>query len=137
MSAGEATTPGLVVRCSICISRGTAATTIFSVPSLLLSFGRATSVTPWAARALDRSLAAVVVAVARHLRPELTPERAVRQLRAIPGYREEVMHDHRQPGADGFGGGGNGGLREAVERLLRNWKRPSQSWRGSLMAIGV
>ncbi len=47
----------------------------------------ATSVTPWTARALDRSLAAVVVAVARHLRPELTPERAVRQLRTIPGYR--------------------------------------------------
>ena len=27
----------------------------------------ATSVTPWAARALDRALAAVVVAIARHL----------------------------------------------------------------------
>jgi hypothetical protein len=29
----------------------------------------ASSVTPWAARALDRALAAVVVAVARHLLP--------------------------------------------------------------------
>ena len=34
----------------------------------------ATSVTPWAARALDRALAAVVVAAARHIDPALTPE---------------------------------------------------------------
>ena len=33
----------------------------------------ATSVTPWAARALDRALAAVVVAAARHIDPTLTP----------------------------------------------------------------
>ena len=32
----------------------------------------ATSVTPWAARAMDRALAAVVVATARHLIPDLT-----------------------------------------------------------------
>jgi ATP-dependent helicase YprA (DUF1998 family) len=38
----------------------------------------ATSVTPWAARALDRALAAVVVAVARHLDPSLTPDAAVK-----------------------------------------------------------
>ncbi len=36
----------------------------------------ATSVTPWAARALDRALAAVVVAAARHLIPALTPDEA-------------------------------------------------------------
>ena len=36
----------------------------------------ATSVTPWAARALDRALAAVVVSAARHLIPALTIEGA-------------------------------------------------------------
>jgi ATP-dependent helicase YprA (DUF1998 family) len=40
----------------------------------------ATSVTPWAARALDRALAAVVIAIARHLDPDLTPENAVTEL---------------------------------------------------------
>src|SRR5580693_6346758 len=34
----------------------------------------ATSVTPWAARALDRALAAIVVAAARHIDPTLTPD---------------------------------------------------------------
>ena len=40
----------------------------------------ATSVTPWAARAIDRALAAVVVSIARHLDPRLTPERAATEL---------------------------------------------------------
>ena len=42
----------------------------------------ATSVTPWAARAMDRALAAVVVAAARHLIPALTPGRGRRRDRA-------------------------------------------------------
>jgi hypothetical protein len=82
----------------------------------------ATSVTPWAARALDRSLAAVVVAVARHLRPELTPERAVRQLRAIPGYREEVIDTIVSRAPEDAAAGGSAALRAAVERLLENWQ---------------
>lgn len=51
----------------------------------------ATSVTPWAARALDRALAAVVVAVARHVRPELSPAYAVAKLAAEPEIRAEVV----------------------------------------------
>ena len=83
----------------------------------------ATSVTPWAARALDRSLAAVVVAVARHLRPELTPERAVRQLRTIPGYRERGDRCDRQSRApDDAVAGGRGGVARAVERLFDDWQ---------------
>jgi hypothetical protein len=59
----------------------------------------ATSVTPWAARALDRALAAVVVAVARHIRPELTPAFAVSRLKDEPEARAEVVADlvHRVP----------------------------------------
>ena len=62
----------------------------------------ATSVTPWAARALDRALAAVVVAAARHVDPTLTPgsrgQRAEEQCRnsqprcvtrSSPGRRSE------------------------------------------------
>ena len=50
----------------------------------------ATSVTPWAARALDRALAAVVVSIARHLDPDLTPERAVTELANRPEIRVRV-----------------------------------------------
>ena len=51
----------------------------------------ATSVTPWAARALDRALAAVVVAVTRHIRPELTQSYAVARLENEPEIRAEVV----------------------------------------------
>src|SRR5207302_656255 len=50
----------------------------------------ATSVTPWAARALDRALAAVVVSAARHLDPSLTPDTAVKELKNRPGARTAV-----------------------------------------------
>jgi hypothetical protein len=50
----------------------------------------ATSVTPWAARALDRALAAVVVAVARHIDPSLTPDTAVKELKNQPATRTAV-----------------------------------------------
>jgi hypothetical protein len=44
----------------------------------------ATSVTPWAARALDRALAAVIVATTRHLDPAMTPEAGVARLADHP-----------------------------------------------------
>ena len=50
----------------------------------------ATSVTPWAARALDRALAAVVVAAARHIDPALTPDAAVKELKNRPATRAAV-----------------------------------------------
>lgn len=82
----------------------------------------ATSVTPWAARALDRSLAAVVVAVARHLRPELTPERAVQRLRDIPGYRQEVVDVIASRAPDEAVVGGRKALRRHVDSLLDDWE---------------
>jgi hypothetical protein len=51
----------------------------------------ATSVTPWSSRALDRALAAVVVAIARHLDPSLTPSSAVAQLGSRPDVRATVI----------------------------------------------
>ncbi len=50
----------------------------------------ATSVTPWARRSLDRALAAVVVAIARHLEPDLTPEAAAERLAANPALQAKV-----------------------------------------------
>ena len=77
----------------------------------------ATSVTPWSARALDRALAAVVVAVARHLRPELTPSGAVAALESssetraatIRHFVERAPADQRER------------LAALVEGLLDDW----------------
>lgn len=82
----------------------------------------ATSVTPWAARALDRSLAAVVVAIARHLRPELTPERAVQKLRDVPACRDEVIDTLLARAPANTLVGGPAVLRAEVERILDDWE---------------
>ena len=50
----------------------------------------ATSVTPWASRALDRALAAIVVAAARHINPGLTQDVSVKELMNQPATREVV-----------------------------------------------
>jgi hypothetical protein len=50
----------------------------------------ATSVTPWASRALDRALAAIVVAAARHINPGLTQDVAVKELMNQPATRALV-----------------------------------------------
>lgn len=78
--------------------------------------------TPWAARALDRSLAAVVVAIARHLWPELTPEKAVQRLRDIPGHREEVVDVIAARAPDDGVVGGRDALRRCVEGLPNDWE---------------
>jgi hypothetical protein len=76
-----------------------------------------TSVTPWAARALDRALAAIVVAIARHIDPELTRERAVQLLVDHPGVRQQVRDaiTHRAPAELRVAVG------VAVDRLLNGW----------------
>lgn len=66
------------------------------------------SVTPFSARALDRGLAAVVVALARHLEPELTPSEGAHR---IDQHREQLtqriveivlnrVEDHQPEGQD-------------------------------------
>jgi len=81
----------------------------------------ATSVTPWAARALDRALAAVVVAIVRHLDPEMTPERAVEELAQHPDTRKHVRDtilDRAPPEALV---GGREALEQAIDSLLDDW----------------
>jgi hypothetical protein len=82
---------------------------------------QATSVTPWAARALDRALAAVVVAIARHLSPTLTPDGAVAEIRHDRALREavaDVIVSRAPPGAVV---GGPKALRDQVNNLLTAW----------------
>ena len=77
----------------------------------------ATSVTPWSARALDRALAAAAVAVARHLRPELTPSGAVTALGTSPETRAAVVRHfaERAPAGD------SDRVAALVDGLLDDW----------------
>ena len=87
----------------------------------------ATSVTPWSARALDRALAAVVVSVARHLDPSLTPDTAARLLKDYPGAREAVRRTilDRAP-ADALVGG-HAALSAEIDRLLDGWEAVAET----------
>jgi len=52
------------------------------------------SVTPFAARALDRGFAGALVALARHLRPELTPPRGVEKIAEVrPALERRLIQD--------------------------------------------
>ncbi len=80
----------------------------------------ATSVTPWSSRALDRALAAVVVAIARHLDSSLTPSSAVAELGSRPDVRARVV-DHLMGRAPDDVVGGKPALKVLIEGLLDDW----------------
>jgi ATP-dependent helicase YprA (DUF1998 family) len=96
----------------------------------------ATSVTPWAARALDRALAATLVAAARHGVAALTPERAAadiaHQQACIDKVEAAILA--RAP-ADAIAGGS-----EALRELLRGtfgdwaWTANEQTTSGNAFA---
>jgi hypothetical protein len=81
----------------------------------------ATSVTPWAARALDRALAAVIVAIARHVQPELSPEPTAADIVSYPNLRAEIVRTivDRAPAA--AIAGGDTALIAAVDAILDDW----------------
>jgi hypothetical protein len=81
----------------------------------------ATSVTPWAARALDRALAAVVVSLARHLLPDMTPQAAVARLKQHPELREEVKQAIVSRAPPGAVAGGTAALEQAIDQLMDGW----------------
>lgn len=81
----------------------------------------ATSVTPWAARALDRALAAVVVAAARHVDPELTPNAAVAELKHQAATRAAVRDAIVARAPEGAVAGGRAALAAQVDELLQAW----------------
>ena len=76
-----------------------------------------TSVTPWAARALDRALAAVVVGIVRHLDPGMTREQAVRLLDDHPDVRQKVRDTITARAPDEL----RTTVGAAVDRLLDGW----------------
>jgi hypothetical protein len=82
----------------------------------------ATSVTPWASRALDRSLAAVVVALARHLEPELTPEQGVRNLPKWPQLKSDIADYLLSRADESRIPGGRPALRQAIEDCFELWE---------------
>lgn len=82
----------------------------------------ATSVTPWAARAMDRALAPVVVAAARHLIPALTPDAEAGEIVGYNSARATIvkMILDRAPPAGVVGG--HAALRIAIDQLLDAWE---------------
>jgi hypothetical protein len=83
----------------------------------------ATSVTPWAARALDRALAAIVVALLRHSDPDLTPETAVRKLRNHPDTRSMIRDVIVNRAPDAAIPGGRAALAAAIDELMSDWMK--------------
>ena len=81
----------------------------------------ATSVTPWAARALDRALAAIVVAAARHIDPSLTPDAAVKELKNRPATRTAVRDAIVSRAPPNAVPGGRAALAALVDGLLDAW----------------
>jgi hypothetical protein len=81
----------------------------------------ATSVTPWAARALDRALAAVVVAAARHVDETLTPEVAVNELKNNAGIRSLVRDAIVNRAPERMIAGGRAALAALIDDILDAW----------------
>ncbi|MEA1842962.1 DISARM system helicase DrmA [Agrobacterium tumefaciens] len=89
-----------------------------------------TSVTPWAARAIDRALAAVIVACVRHLHPELTDERNAVEMPdhvLVPEIVDVILS--RAPSESVVGG--HAALKTIVEELLTTWRRIADDRRGN------
>lgn len=81
----------------------------------------ATSVTPWAARALDRALAAVVVGAVRHGNELLTPNRAVIELKNNPGVRARVRDAIVERAPERMIAGGRAALSKLIDEILDAW----------------
>lgn len=89
-----------------------------------------TSVTPWAARAIDRALAAVVVACVRHLHPDLSREGDAVEM---PDHvkEQEIVDVILSRAPEEAVVGGHLALRSIVEELLATWKRIAEDRRGN------
>jgi hypothetical protein len=81
----------------------------------------ATSVTPWAARALDRALAAIVVAAARHIDGTLTPDAAANQLKNQVSTRAAVRDAIVARAPERMIAGGRAALAGLIDDILDAW----------------
>jgi hypothetical protein len=81
------------------------------------------SVTPWAARAIDRALAPAVVSLARHLEPLLAEERAAGKI-GDHSYLKQAIADEIVRRAQAMNVvGGLAALRQQVETLIDVWAK--------------
>jgi hypothetical protein len=83
----------------------------------------ATSVTPWAARAIDRALAPAVVSLARHLEPPLAEERAAGKIGEHTNLRQAIPDEIVRRAQSSNVVGGIAVLRQQVEQLIDIWGR--------------
>lgn len=81
----------------------------------------ATSVTPWAARALDRALAAVVVSAARHIDAGLTHETSVVDLAANPDVIAAVRNFIVKRAPPSAVAGGSAALGAMIDKIFADW----------------
>jgi hypothetical protein len=96
----------------------------------------ATSVTPWASRALDRALAAVVVSAARHVDPSLTPDIAVKELKNRPAIRAAVRDAIAARAPENAVPGGRAALKTLVDAILDAWIETAEAQAASGNAFG-
>lgn len=91
----------------------------------------ATSVTPWAARALDRALAAALVGAIRHIDGTLTPEGAAGDLEAhadiARGVRDAIVA--RAP--EDAPAGGRAKLAQRIDQIIAAWIETARARRAS------
>ncbi len=120
----EALKPGLVVTL-LNIHKPRDRTHYEQFRSFHMSFYRAveaTSVTPFAPRALDRALAATLVAVLRHVDPDLTPNKAADRIAsaasAYQRVKDGVEAKMRSAGQDGA----------AIQRCLARLDQLKKAW---------
>jgi hypothetical protein len=81
----------------------------------------ATSVTPWAARAIDRALAPAVVSLARHMEPLLAEERAAGKVGDHSYLRQAIADEIVRRAQSMNVVGGHAALRRQVEELVETW----------------
>jgi hypothetical protein len=81
----------------------------------------ATSVTPWSARALDRALAAVVVAATRHIDEAMTPDVAVKELKNNVWARTAVRNAIVARAPERMIAGGRVALAALIDDILDAW----------------
>lgn len=84
----------------------------------------AASVTPFSSRAIDRGLAGVVVALARHGYRPLTPNRAIEKIDTVPGVPNQVANvitSRAQVHANGVPAAALNHLQQRVQSLFSDW----------------
>jgi hypothetical protein len=86
----------------------------------------ATSVTPWATRALDRALAAILVAAGRHLDSDLTPESGVNRLKDNPELREKIRGTVLTRARAVQGLAGEAALGALIDATFADWMETAQ-----------